>query len=164
MSELEPNVKFQHNDDEPPLAPAPENVISAHLHFQNLLRRPDIFIFLLHFHSAFVYFRIIWYLFFIVLLHFTINNHLVPVLPRQQSSFPLVFVLSLPVAAPFPLPISFSCPAFILASLFSPRSSPFPLASASHVGIHTKPNHSTAPHHTPAPTIICFVLSMASAV
>ena len=63
MSELEPNVKFQHNDNEPHLAPALENVISAHLHFRNSLQRLDIFIFLLHFHSAFVYFRIIWYLF-----------------------------------------------------------------------------------------------------
>jgi hypothetical protein len=54
MSELEPNVKFQHNDDEPHL-----NVILAH----STLEGRDIFIFLLHFHSDFVYFCIICKLF-----------------------------------------------------------------------------------------------------
>ena len=45
--------------------------------------------------------------FFYCSLHFTINNldYLVPVLPPQQSSFPIVFTLPLPVAAPFPIPL-----------------------------------------------------------
>ena len=86
------------------------------------------------------------------------------VLRCQQTQFPLVFALSLPVAASFSFPVSFSCPApFVLAPVFSPRNPPFPPASIFRVIIHMKPDGSNTPHHAPARAVFCLFLGMASA-
>jgi hypothetical protein len=134
------------------------------------LRRLDIFIFLLHFHPAFIYlctiFLIVLYILQLTSILYCYHQHN---RARSHRFRPLTACCSLVSA-----PLSHFCACLVFSdsvsgpsrsrAIFSLRNPLFPLASALHVGIYTKPDRSIAPHHALRPAVICFVLGMAITV
>jgi len=93
--------------DEPHTALPPENLILTHsIVPEHCCEGRTFYIFLLHFHPPCIYFKIVWF-FFYCSFTFIINNYLVPVPPHQQSLFPVIFALLLPVTASSLLPVLF---------------------------------------------------------